>query len=53
MSKAIMKRLFSCFLITAFLSALAAGCGGGDKDKWINSSKDRPKAAPKKADEAK
>ena len=31
----------------ATVMGLVAGCGGGDKDKGINSTKDRPKAADK------
>ena len=42
-----MTRFFSWLLIAAILSGLVAGCGGGDKDKGINSAKDRPKAADK------
>jgi hypothetical protein len=34
-------------MVAALLLGLAAGCGGGDKDKGINSTKDRPKAADK------
>ena len=42
-----MKRVLSCLAIAALLLGLVAGCGGGDKDKGINSAKDRPKAADK------
>ena len=43
----LMRRFFSCLSIAAVLLGLVAGCGGGDKDKGINSAKDRPKAADK------
>jgi hypothetical protein len=42
-----MRRFFSWLSIVGLLLGLAAGCGGGDKDKGINSAKDRPKAADK------
>jgi hypothetical protein len=42
-----MKRFLGWLGAAAVLLALAAGCGGGDKDKGINSSRDRPKAADK------
>src|SRR5262249_22107035 len=42
-----MMQLLSWLLAAALLVGLAAGCGGGDKDKGINNTKDRPKAADK------
>jgi hypothetical protein len=42
-----MRRFFSWLLIAATVLGLVAGCGGGDKEKGINSAKDRPKAADK------
>jgi hypothetical protein len=42
-----MKRFFSWLILAGLLTGLAAGCGGGDKDKGINNTKDRPKAADK------
>lgn len=42
-----MTRFFGWLLAATVLVVLAAGCGGGEKDKGINSTKDRPKAADK------
>ena len=42
-----MVRFFSWFLVAALLVVFAAGCGGSEKDKGINNTKDRPKAADK------
>jgi hypothetical protein len=39
----LMKRLLACFLAVALPLALL-GCGGSDKDKGINSNKDKPRA---------
>jgi hypothetical protein len=44
---ATMRRLLSLLFGVAVLLASLAGCGGGDKEKGINSNKDRPKAADK------
>jgi len=42
-----MKRLLCSLFAGAILLGLTVGCGGGDKEKGINSAKDRPKAADK------
>jgi hypothetical protein len=42
-----MRRLLSLLFGVALLLASLAGCGGGDKEKNINSNKDRPRAADK------
>jgi hypothetical protein len=39
-----MKQLLTLLAVAALFLSLATGCGG-DKDKGINSNKDRPKAA--------
>jgi hypothetical protein len=47
MARSVMVRFFSWFLVAALLVVFAAGCGGSEKDKGINNTKDRPKAADK------
>jgi hypothetical protein len=42
-----MSRIRIWLLISALLSSLVIGCGGGDGEKGINKNKDRPKAADK------
>jgi hypothetical protein len=39
-----MKKLLVVLLAAVLLPFLATGCGGSDKDKGINSNKDKPKA---------
>ena len=43
----IMTRILIHLTIAGVLAMLIVGCGGGDKEKGINSNKDRPKAADK------
>jgi hypothetical protein len=38
------KRLLALILAVFFLAATGSGCGGSDKDKGINSNKDKPRA---------
>ena len=45
-----MKRLYSLLLL-AGLAVLAQGCAG-EKDKGINSNRDKPKAAKVRSDSA-
>jgi hypothetical protein len=37
------KRVFTLIVSAALLAVLASGCGG-DREKGVNSNKDRPKA---------
>jgi hypothetical protein len=39
-----MKKLLIVVLAATLVPILASGCGGSDKDKGINSNKDKPKA---------
>jgi len=38
------KRLLALLLAAVLLVVAAVGCGGSDKDKGINSNKDKPRA---------
>jgi hypothetical protein len=42
-----MKHILHLLALAGLLLTLAAGCGGGDKERSINTNKDRPRASDK------